>query len=245
MQLTLIGTGDAFCSGGRLNTCLMLEAGAGTMLVDFGATSMLGLTRAGIDRNAISTILFTHFHGDHFAGLPFFLLDGRFVSKRKAPLTIAGPKGIAARCKQIVEATFPGFWEGPQPFPVDVIEVTPSSPAMLNGIAVTAFPAVHDERAGPCQSYRLAAGGKVLAFTGDTAWNDNLPALAAGADVLVSECYTFDLPLPSHLSWREIEANRARLDCRRLILTHMGPQMLAHAGPLAAERAFDGMVVAL
>lgn len=245
MQLTILGSGDAFCSGGRFNTCLKLDGPSGSMLVDCGATSMLALARAGVDRNAISTILFTHFHGDHFGGLPFFLLDGRFVAKRRDKLTLVGPKGSAERCRQMVETAFPGFWDGPQVFPIEVIEITPDAPRVINGISVTAFPAVHDERAGPCQSYRFETPGKVLAFSGDTAWTEALVPLSANADVFLCECYTPDLKLANHLDWQTLTDNRDRLTARRLILTHMGPPMLAYTGPLAAERAFDGMVVTL
>jgi len=245
MQLTILGSGDAFCSGGRFNTCLKLDGPGGAVLVDCGATTMLALNRAGIDRNAIDTILVTHFHGDHFAGLPFFILDARFVSRRRTPLRIAGPKGLAERCRAIVETTFPGFWDGPQDFPIETGEISPGAPLTLCGMAVTAFPAVHDERAGPCQSYRFEADGKVLAFSGDTSWTEALVPLAAGADVFLCECYTPATRIASHLDWQTIADNRARLTARRLILTHMGPPMLAHAGPLDAERAFDGMVVTL
>lgn len=243
MQLTVLGSGDAFCAGGRFNTCLKLDGPEGAMLVDCGATSMLALVRAGVARNTITTILFTHFHGDHFAGLPFFLLDGRFVSRRKDKLVLAGPKGMEARCRAMVETAFPGFWDGPQDFPIEVIEVTPEAPALINGITVTAFPAVHDERAGPCQSYRFEADGKVIAFSGDTAWTEALVPLAAGSDVFLCECYTPDVKLKNHLDWATIASRLDDLATRRLILTHMGPPMLAYDGPLTAERAFDGMVI--
>ena len=49
----------------------------------------IGMNRCGIDRNAIDTILVTHFHADHFGGVPFFMLDAQFNTKRVRPLTIA------------------------------------------------------------------------------------------------------------------------------------------------------------
>ena len=102
MKLTLLGTGDAFGSGGRYSTCLHLAADGDTILVDCGATSMHALQRAGTDRAAISSILVTHFHGDHFGGLPFFLLDALFVTRRTTPLTIAGPKGVESRMRAAI-----------------------------------------------------------------------------------------------------------------------------------------------
>lgn len=245
MHLTILGSGDAFASGGRYNTCLRLAAGAEAMLIDCGATSMHALVRGQVERNAISTLLFTHFHGDHFAGLPFFLLDGRFVSHRRLPLRIIGPKGVTERTRQMLDATFPGFWEAPAAFPVTFEEIVPGSGVSIGGIAVEAFPAVHDERAGPCLSFRFAREGKTFAFSGDTAWNDALIDLARGADVFLCECYTERRKLANHLDWATIEARRGDLAARRLILTHMGPEMLAFVAAIPAERAFDGMEVTI
>ena len=169
MQVLILGSGDAFCSGGRHNTCLHLSAldGSGDpeMLVDCGATSLVALQRARIERNAIATILVSHFHGDHFGGVPFFVLDAQFACRRTEPLTIAGPAGIEARFHAAFEAAFPGYAAMQRGFDIGFVEVVPGAPMPLPGCMVTAFPMVHDERAGPCQGYRIAAGGTVLAFS--------------------------------------------------------------------------------
>ena len=243
MQLTFLGSGDAFCSGGRFNTCLHLTAGPDAMLIDCGGTSQLALVRAGVDRNAIATILFTHFHGDHFAGLPFFILDAMFVSKRSGALTIAGPAGVEARVRALMEATYPSFFERVTAFPLHFVEVSPGAGVALGPFAVEAFPMVHEDVAGPCQGYRISHGGRVLAFTGDTGWNDALIPLAAGADVLVSECCFVDLDLPNHLSWKTLCERRKDLTARRLVITHMGAGMLAYDGPVDATRAHDGLTL--
>ena len=93
MHFTFLGSGDAFGSGGRFNTCFHVAATEGAFLIDCGASSMIAMRRFGADPNAIGTICLSHLHGDHFGGLPFFLLDARFISGRCAPLTIAGPQG--------------------------------------------------------------------------------------------------------------------------------------------------------
>ncbi len=245
MNITILGSGDAFGSGGRFNSCLHVEAGGERMLLDCGASSLVALNKAGIERNGISTLLFTHFHGDHFGGLPAFLLDAQFVSRRSEPLVIAGPLGVEHRALHALDADFPGAATNAWRFPIRYVEVTPESPALLAGIDVTALPMVHDERAGPCQGYRLAHGGKVFAFSGDTAWTEALVPLAAGADVLLVECYTWDVKLANHLDYETLASHRAELKTARIVLTHMGVSMLAHREPLPEERAHDGMVIAL
>ena len=245
MKITIHGSGDAFGSGGRFNTCLQIEAGDEKLLLDCGASSMVALNKARVARSGLSTLLFTHFHGDHFGGLPAFLLDAQFISRRREPLTIAGPIGIEHRTRHALEADFPGASSNRWRFPMSFVEIAPEAPAELAGIAVEAFPMVHDERAGPCQGYRLRQGGKSFAYSGDTAWTDALIQLAAGADALLVECYTYDRVLANHLDYRSLAARRSELDTPRIILTHMGESMLAHTQPLPEERAYDGMVIAL
>jgi ribonuclease BN (tRNA processing enzyme) len=245
VKIHLIGTGDAFGSGGHFNSCLRLTTAAGAdILVDCGASSMVALNRAGIDRNAIRAILVTHFHGDHFLGLPFFVLDAQFVTKRTTPLLIAGPRGVEERMRVVMEAAFPGSSGVKRDFEIRFLEVTPDTPATIDGVAITAFPVVHDERAGPCQGYRLAADGKVFALSGDTGWTDSLIPLADGADVLLIECYERARQLPAHLDWETIKARLDTLRAKRILLTHRGPSMLALTEALPVERAEDGMVIA-
>jgi ribonuclease BN (tRNA processing enzyme) len=65
MRITVVGSGDAFGSGGRFQTCIAL--GTHT-LIDYGATSLVALRQQGFDPNAIDTVLLSHLHGDHFGG---------------------------------------------------------------------------------------------------------------------------------------------------------------------------------
>ncbi|CAN7679773.1 MBL fold metallo-hydrolase [Bosea sp. LjRoot237] len=245
MKVTILGSGDAFGSGGRFNTCLHVEAGGEQMLLDCGGSSLVALNKTGIERNRLSTLLFTHFHGDHFGGLPAFLLEAQFVSRRTQPLTIAGPRGVEQRALQAIENDFPGASGNAWRFPITYVEVTPETPATLAGVAVEAFPMEHDQRAGPCQGYRLQHGGKVFAFSGDSAWTDALIPLSAGADVLLIECYTWDQVLANHLDYGTLREHRADLGTKRIVLTHMGPLMLAHQEELPEARAHDGMVLSL
>jgi ribonuclease BN (tRNA processing enzyme) len=244
MRVTILGSGDAFGSGGRFATCIRLEAPGIDMLVDLGASAMVALKRAGVALDALDAMLFTHFHGDHFGGLPFAVLEAQFVSKRKRPLTVAGPPGVAARARTTMEALFPGMADAPRAFALDFVEVAPGAPAALGPARVTAHPMRHDEAAGPCLGYRVEVGGKVFAYSGDTGWTESLVELARGADLLVLECYTWDRPLAIHLDWGTIAARLGDFAAKRIVLTHMGVEMLAHAdAPLPVDRAHDGMAI--
>ncbi len=94
VQVRIVGSGDAFGSGGRFQTCIAIRAPNDLFLVDCGASSLIALRQQQIEPRDVSKILITHLHGDHFGGLPFFLLDAQMVSKRTAPLTLAGPARV-------------------------------------------------------------------------------------------------------------------------------------------------------
>ena len=111
MKLTVVGCGDAFGSGGRLQTCYLVDDGPKRFLIDCGATALIGLNRLRIDPNSIETIFISHLHGDHFAGLVWWMIHAKHVAKRTSPLTVVGPAGVEARFVAAAEALFPGSTE--------------------------------------------------------------------------------------------------------------------------------------
>lgn len=252
LRLHLLGCGDAFAAGGRLQTTFLLELPAEDArperqtverwLIDCGATALTVLKRAGVSTAALDGVVVSHLHGDHFGGLPFVLLDAAVIARRERPLKLAGPPGLAGRITTVAEAFYPGL--GEPPFPVEVLELAEGVPRRLGGLTVTPFPAVHPSGA-PSFMLRIEAAGRTIAFTGDTGWTEALFRLAEGADLLICECSTFARPLANHLDYVTLAARRAELGCRRLILTHLGADVLerAAAGEVAIETAFDGMTV--
>jgi ribonuclease BN (tRNA processing enzyme) len=240
--VTFAGSGDAFGSGGRLQACIHLRRpGSAPVLLDCGATSLTALKRCGLNAGEIGAVVLSHLHGDHFGGLPFLILDGQF-SRRTQPLTIVGPPGTRSRLQTALECLFPGSSLVRRRFAVDVAELAPGSALTVAGAQVTAFEAVHPSGA-PALILRLALDGKVVAYTGDTAWTDAVTEAAAGTDLLIAEAYYRDKAVPYHLRLADLEAHRARLASRRIVLTHMSADMLGEADRLGYECAADGMIV--
>lgn len=243
MRLQFIGCGDAFGSGGRFNTCLHLTGAQTNVLIDCGATSMVAMQRLGIDRAAIDAILLTHFHGDHFGGIPFFMLDAQLISRRERPLTIAGPPSLRERFVQVMDAAFPGSSATKNRFDLNFVEMQPGQATRIGALRVTPFHVVHDDRAGPCLALRIEAEGRTIAYSGDTEWTDSLIEAAHGADLFVCECYTYERPVRAHLALKVLEQNLARMAPKRLVLTHMSADMLGRLGEVAHETAEDGKIV--
>ncbi|CCD89901.1 conserved protein of unknown function [Bradyrhizobium sp. ORS 285] len=244
MQLRFVGCGDAFGSGGRFNTCFHLTGAATDLLIDCGASSLPALKRLGIACNDVGLILITHFHGDHFAGLPFLLLDAQF-SRRTQPLVIAGPAGIAARLTQVMEAMFEQSSSTPRKFELSVIELAPGQLARFGEVGVTPFTVVHGNSGGPFLGYRIEAEGKIVAYTADTEWTDSLIPLGRDADLFIAEAYTFDKPVKNHLSLAALETRLAEIRPKRLVLTHLSDDMLRRVATLPHIAAHDGMTIDL
>ena len=101
------------------------------------------------------------------------MLDAQLHSKRRKPLTIAGPEGTGARLKAAMEIMFPGSSGIEQTFSVNVIELQPEIPWHYHEIAVHALEVIHPS-GSPALAFRLEIRGKVIAYTGDTQWFDGL-----------------------------------------------------------------------
>jgi ribonuclease BN (tRNA processing enzyme) len=244
VSVRFVGSGDSFGSGGRFQTCIVVDGPRSRFAIDFGASSLIALAQQGIEHNSLDAILLTHLHGDHCAGVPFLLIDAMLAAKRTRPLVIAGPRDLRRRMDAIREALFPGSHVMTPTFPVTWIEMEPGKPHAILDLVVTPQAARHTAETNPT-ALRVEVGGKVVAYTGDTEWTDDVAQVARGADLFIAECYFYDKPVKWHLNYPTIAAQRPTLGTKRVILTHMSREMLARAADVPEECAHDGLVVTL
>jgi ribonuclease BN (tRNA processing enzyme) len=243
VRLTFVGSGDAFAGGGRFQACLHLAGGAEPLLIDCGATALVALRRVGIDPASIGFIALSHLHGDHFAGIPWLVLDGQFANRTR-PLRIAGPPGVRERVEQTFEALYPGGPGAERVFPTSYVEFAQRTACELGPARVTPFEVRHGSGA-PAYALRVEYAGKVIAYSGDTEWTDALIDVADGADLFVCECNFFEPKGPGHLDYRTLQEKRRRLRCDRIVLTHMNEDMLGRLEEVEFEAASDGAVIEL
>jgi ribonuclease BN (tRNA processing enzyme) len=242
VQVTFLGCGDAFSSGGRLHTSILVKTSGSQFLVDCGASVMIGIKKFGVNPNDISIILLTHLHGDHFGGVPFFILDAQLVNKRTEPLVIAGPPGTKKRVFEAMEAMFPGSSTVAQKYPLEIVEFELDHINRFGEAAVSPFVVRHPSGA-PALALRIELAGKVITYTGDTEWTETLIPAAKGADLLIAECYYFDKKIKYHMDLETLLANLPLINPKKLVLTHMSDDMLARVGTLEYDCAEDGMVI--
>ena len=205
MKLTVVGCGDAFGSGGRLQTSYHVETPATRFLIDCGATALIGLNKLGIDPNAIPTIFISHLHGDHYAGLVWWLIHAQHVAKRTAPLTVVGPRGHRGALQGRRGGAVSGLQRRAAAIRPAVPGITREQPLDVGPVRVTPFEVKHASGAPP-YALRFETDGKVLSFTGDTEWVESLVPAGQGADLYIMECYQFEGEPRFHTSWKTIEA---------------------------------------
>jgi ribonuclease BN (tRNA processing enzyme) len=236
-----VGCGDAFGSGGRFNTCFHVTGETANFLIDCGASSLVALKRAGIALNGIQAILITHFHADHFGGIPPFMLDAQFFSKRVDPLTIVGPAGLRDWFVRGMETAFPGSSKTRPKFDLHLMELPERVATGLGGLAVTPYLVRHGNPGGPFFAYRIEVEGRIIAYSGDTEWTDSLIDAGREADLFIAEAYFRDKKVPLHLDLASLEEHLDEIRPKRLVLTHMSEDMLRQRTEVPYNCAEDGM----
>ena len=246
VQLTVIGSSDAFNSGGRGNSCYWVDDDLGTYIVDYGPTAPLKRKLFNLDLSTLDGLYLTHLHGDHIGGIPGLLIDLCFLQRRTRPLWIGGPVGTKERLEMLYSVSYPGTIPDFMTFPIEYYEWPLQGETLVGGRMITSIPAHHDEQAHPT-SIRIESAGSNIAFSGDTGWNEALIPLTASADLFVCECSYRQASFPGHLSLEEIERYRDRLTPKTLMLTHLN-ENAREGAEIERERlslcvADDGMIL--
>jgi ribonuclease BN (tRNA processing enzyme) len=243
MNLHVLGCGDAFGSGGRRQSGYLVDAGDRLFLLDCGPTTLLAMKSAGFDPRRLDAVFLSHLHGDHFGGLPFFLIEYLYQKPRGYPLVIAGPDGTEERVRKLFDVMYGGGSGSRQDLPpVEFLVLQPEQRQVVAGIEVFSF-AVPHQRQDVSLGLKVFYQNKSILFSGDSAWTDIFIGHADGVDLFLCECSFFAEQPGMHINYRVLRANRDRLRCKKLLLTHLGEEMLARRDQLEAATAEDGMVI--
>ena len=241
--LTFVGTGDAVCTGARNQTCLHVRSEDGHFLIDCGPTSLMALKQLRLSVERLQGVLLTHGHGDHFGGVTFLLLE-HMLTGRKQPFWLMGPQAVLDKVLAACDLFYPNLRQK-LGFELKLLPIS-DQPRSVPGTGIMVFPfAMKHQKEALCLGYQVhLPEEKIIAYTGDTAWNSNLELLARDTDVFVTECSLYEPESDvAHLSYTEIKAHRQALKTRQIILTHMGEDVLK--ADLDIEKAYDGLTLDL
>lgn len=243
-ELVLIGTSDAFGAGGRRQSAYLLRAPGGSVLLDCGGSTPSGLAALGIERDEVDAILLTHFHADHFGGIPLLLLGAHYVDRRRRPLWIAGPPGVERRVREMARALGHPLDDHRLGFEVRFSEIPVGAPLAVGPVEARAFATFHSPDSCP-HGLVVSAGNRRVAYSGDTGWFDALPGEVNRADLFLCECTQVHREFEYHLSLDELAERSREFDCGRLVLTHLGSEMRTLEDTRGFEIADDGRVLKL
>ncbi|HEX2486625.1 MAG TPA: MBL fold metallo-hydrolase [Myxococcota bacterium] len=243
-EVVCIGTSDAFGAGGRRQSAYLLRAAAGGLLLDCGPTTASGLASLGIERGEIDAIAVSHYHGDHFGGIPSLLLAAEYGDGRRRPLHVAGPGAVEAHVRAAAAALGHPLEGRSFGFELHFHELRAGAPLRLAGFELEAFATHHVPESCP-HGLSCRVDGRTLVFSGDTGWFDGLPGAVGDPDLFLCECTLDRHGYPYHLSLEELTANRRSLRAQRTVLTHLGPEMRARDRYEGFEAADDGLVLKL
>lgn len=192
MRVTFTGVGEAFDE--RLaNTSLLVETRDSSLLLDCGFSAPAGFWLAAGTPLELDGVYITHFHGDHYFGLPALLV--RFVEEgRTKPLKIMGQAGIGERLEQLMALAYPNTL-GKAQFTIDCVECTPGQDVEMGDMRL-AF-AMNDHPM-PCMSVRIDSLEKSLFYSGDGRATSETRRLAAGCDLVVHESFYLESDAAGH-----------------------------------------------
>lgn len=238
-EVVFIGTGDAFGAGGRRQSAIFVRTNLGAALLDCGGTTGTGMSELGLARDEVDAIVISHFHGDHFAGIPGFLLASLYEDQRKNRLVIAGPPQIETRVRRLAQIIGYGIEDRDWTFPIEFQELHPGEEKEIGPLRVQSFETHHQPEVCP-HGLIVGGGPEKLVFSGDTGWFHDLPKHVRGAKLFICEC-TYHRPgFEYHMNYQDLNARKGEFDCEKLILTHLGSQMTERNEAFEIPIASDG-----
>jgi ribonuclease BN (tRNA processing enzyme) len=221
MRLTILGSGTNLHPG-RAAAGYLVRTDR-TLLLDFGPRTLYNLIESGADRHAVTHILFSHFHADHFSDFITFFFDAvihaKYEGGRRPDLTVIGPRGTIRLLKAIM-ATFPSF--ASPPFRVHFKEVDDRAFRIGDAKIVPALMTHVPDLS--CVGYRIEYRGRSLVYSGDSQYCRNLVRLCREADLAVLDCsFPADRPGPAHMHAGQCGQVAQEAGVGKLILSHFYP----------------------
>jgi ribonuclease Z len=223
-EVLFIGVGEA-CDPLYPNTSLLLknEMNQGRVLLDCGFTTPHRYFQTCTDPEELQALWISHFHGDHFFGVPLLLL--RFWEMgRREPLTILGPPGLENKICQAMDLAYPNF-RARLHFPMLFQEVEPGRDCEAAGLRWAAAKIDHSE---PALAVRIADQEKSLFYSGDGRPTPETRALAAGCDLALHEAFRVSGDTPGHGNVQACIDFARHCKVKALALLHVNRDERAH-----------------
>ena len=239
MRLTVVGCSGSIPGPDSAASCYLLEAEGFRLVIDFGNGS-LGPLQKYLPLLGVDAVCLSHLHADHCVDLYSYCIARSYSPAGPQPrIPVYGPAGTAGR---IAALHGPGNGYGDVSWLSERFTFRTLEPGAL---AIGPFDLELARVNHPVETFafRFRQAGRTLVYTGDTGVTQAVPALAAGADVLLSEAAFLDrpdLPPDMHLTARQAAGYASQAGVGRLVLTHIQPWYSADDSLTEAATAFSG-----
>ncbi len=217
MKVHFLGVGEA-CDPERFNTSLLVRSGSKNhyILLDCGFTTPHRYFADCSDPDQLDALWISHFHGDHFFGIPLLLLRFWEMGRTK-PLLLIGPDGLQEKVEMAIDLAYPAFGRK-LCYALQYLPVAEAASFEAAGFVWQTAPMDHSQ---PCLAVRVTSEGKSLLYSGDGHPTEPMADLARGCDLVVHEAYNVSGQTPGHGSLPECLALARQSGCAKLALVHV------------------------
>jgi ribonuclease BN (tRNA processing enzyme) len=232
VRLTVLGGCGAWPEAGQACSGFLVEQDGFRLLVDAGYATLPRLLQL-VSAAEVDAVYISHGHPDHCADLNPLLRARALGGEPLPPLPVYAPPGAL---DAVLALDRPGMLAGAY----QVKEFDPGGQLRIGPFQAATWLLPHWL---PNAGLRLAAAGRVLAYTGDSGGPD-IADLARGADLLLAEAtYVDQVPQddqPFLSSAHAAGRHAAQAGVARLLLTHLWPGTGHAAARAAAAGAYGG-----
>jgi ribonuclease Z len=160
MRLTFLGTAGSWPTKERSTSAIALDLERELVLLDCGEGTQRQFFQSSASFMRVRRVFVTHFHGDHFLGLPG-LIQSMSLNHRTEPLDVYGPSDAAEMVGRVLRL---GYFT--LRFPVEIHPLAPGDAVKLDGYSVRTAAAIHPV---PALAYRVEEDAKRGRFDGEKA----------------------------------------------------------------------------
>lgn len=214
MRIIFLGTGEA-SDKHRRNTSILIEDETGHHLLDCGFSSAHGYLHHD-GKKTLKTIWISHFHGDHFFGIPQLVVH-YYMNKREDSLTICSGADPQERILKAIDLAYPGLPDK-LPFPLIFNNIVPGEAQYFNDLVWQSASVSHAEAA--C-SLKVTIGDISIYYSGDGKPTLEAIKLMKQCDLIIHEAYSMSPTKLSHSSIEECLLWAEELHMKKLALVHM------------------------
>lgn len=240
MRVTLVGTGTGVPSHRRNSPCILMKLGSKHAIFDSGPGALRNLLGLGVDCLNLDFIFYTHLHLDHASEFAAILFAAKIPpAVRSKPLAVYGPRGLIEYYKKIGELYRQTIYT--DAYKIDLEEIE-NEKINIDGFEISTKTLEHHDGG---MGYRITTPeGKVIVYSGDTDYCEDIIELSKNADILLLECsFPDDLKMKGHLTPTTAGKVAQKADVKKLVLIHMYPICDTRDIKSICKKEFNGEVL--